>query len=326
MLDLRQSKHWGNFIARKGWLSFPLENGDIAFIKKLGIFGSIIKIQRPSNYPTNNDIQKLLKFKPLFIKIEPSLDTKGVLPDKFNFMVDTWPLIPTKTRIITLDKDIEEILANSTKDVRQSLKKTKIKVNLYKGTDSQINKRLLSFSKGYNLMAKKQKIGGKGSKELIELKDSFGDKFYLFEGEYNGKTNSGAIVLGAGKDNAFYMFAYTNSIGRKTYGSYKVLFEVIKKLKEDGYKTFDLEGVEDKRFPKETGRWGGFTIFKNKWDGKTVTYSKPYIIYFNKILKAVFIFSTIGENAIDGVANSAKENAHVDYVKTMIRARKGRSK
>jgi len=268
-----------------------------------------------------------MKFKPLFIKIEPQQGILGKMPKNVSIQKDTWPLIPTKTKIIDLKYSIDEILKGSSKNVRQSVKKSPVKVNYYKGIEDGIDKALIDFSKNYKDVAKKQRFTPQNYKTLLAQKEIFKDKFYLFESVYKEKVNAGAIVLCSDNKNAFYMYAYSNyKTGRKTYAAYKLMIEIIKKLKQEGFEKLDLEGLKDDRFKKETGNWLGFTVFKNKWYGETITFPHPYIIYFNKFFKALFTFGTIGENALEQITAKSKESISYKYMESYVKSKQHKNK
>jgi|GEM_PF-589873 len=323
MKDIRQSTNWAKFIGRKGWKSVKLDNDVIALIRPMLFLGSIIKIQRPKYWLTEKDLTILKKFKPLFIKIEPQENIIGDIPTSVPIEKDTWPLIPTKTRIINLENSLEEILKGSTKDVRQSVKKSPVQINMYKGSEENINNALIEFSKQYKQVAKMQKFTPQNLKTLKSQKDIFKDKFYLFEGVYKGKVNSGAIILCSDDKSAFYMYAYSDyETGRKTYAAYKLMTGIIEGLKKNNYEKLDLEGLKDDRFLKETGRWLGFTTFKNKWMGETITFQVPYIIYFSKFFKTLFTFGTMGENFLEKTVNSQKDSLSYRYMESYLKSKK----
>jgi len=323
MKDIRQTENWAEFIGRKGWTSLKLENGTIALIRKMPLIGSLIKIQRPKFWITDNDIKRLKKYKPLFIKIEPQVNMLGEKPTSVEIDIDTWPLIPTKTKVIDLQNSVDDILKGSSKDVRQSVKKSPVTFHYFKGENPGMDKALLDFSANYKDVAKMQKFTPQNHKTLVSQLDIFKDNFYLFETRYKGKVNAGAVVLCSDNKNAFYMYAYSNyKTGRKTYAAYKLLIGIITQLKKDGFEKLDLEGLKDDRFKKETGNWLGFTTFKNKWYGETINFEVPYIIYFNKFFKMLFTFGSIGENALDQIATNSKDSLSYRYINSYVKSKK----
>jgi len=73
---------------------------------------------------------------------------------------------------------------------------------------------------------------------------------------------------------------------------------------------------------KETGRWLGFTTFKNKWMGETITFQVPYIIYFSKFFKTLFTFGTMGENFLEKTVNSQKDSLSYRYMESYLKSKK----
>ena len=259
-----------------------------AFIRRIPLIGSVVKIQRPEAIPPEKELDKLAKrHRALFIKIEPHnqiLNTK--------YQPDNWPLLPSKTLLLDLTKSEEKLWENLDQDAKYSIRKAKkqLSVTSYQlsVTDNAGEKqgRLRQF---YELL----KSTG-GSKHFytpkwqnLKLKaECFGKKAWLvLATERNNPRSStthctplaraflnfaqsrkvrhhshknesfplaGCLLLT--HDNvAYYHHAANSPKGRKLLAGYLVLWEAIKLAKSLNCHTFDFEGTYDERFPKQFG-------------------------------------------------------------------------
>lgn len=77
-----------------------------------------------------------------------------------------------------------------------------------------------------------------------------------------------SIVCSAMGNTAIYLLGATNEIGRKTKGAYLLQWSMIKWLKENGFRHYDLGGIDPVRNP-------GVFHFKSGLSGQDVTYATP---------------------------------------------------
>lgn len=255
MTDLRQSKNYAKYMQSLGWI---VENG--AFIKKLW-FTSIIKIQRPKTI----NLEKLKKYHPFLIKIEPDINFKFQI---LNFKFDDWPLIPSKTIILNLS----QISLN--KDIRYEIRKAS-DLEIKESTDPE------SF---YKILQETMKIGHWQvpiKKEVINLWKSFqpNNSAILLAYYPTNKLIAGCLLVWH-EDTAHYMYAALTKEGRKCGAAYFTLWEAIKFCQKKKLKYLDLEGIYDERYPSSTKNWQGFTNFKKQWGGKIITYPATLSKYF----------------------------------------------
>ena len=296
--DLHQSPEYANYMKQRGWevektSCQPQTN---AFIRKIPLIGSVIKIQRPTTILPEEELDNLAqRHHALFIKTEPytkyqMLNTK--------YQKDTWPLLPSKTIHLDLTRSEKKLWENLDSDARYSIRKAKksLCVKCYKhpqlnppdapavilsparrGEESQdnISNRFESptpLKTFYQLL----KITGRSKHfytpkwQDLKLKtECFNTKAWLLLAYkpislIPPKALAGCLLLI--HDNvAYYHHAANSPEGRKLLAGYLVLWEAIKLAKELGCHTFDFEGVYDERFPKATRDWKGFTNFKKKF-------------------------------------------------------------
>lgn len=293
--SLRQSKQWGAFLKSLGWEVIDTSFGAQIFFLK-SVFGTICKIQKPEKFNADglSEIEKLAsKRKAIFIKIEPGYgqDAK-VLQDK-GFVKSKFPLSPPSTLFIDLTKSEDEMWSDLSRSAKYSIRRAKREENYFKAyqnPDNEILQRLQDISK---VTSKKSKFYLPPIKELTLKKNAFGEGTFVTEVyDKNDALVSGKFFV-ADQEMITYLQGGTSEIGRKGKGGYLLLWESMLYFKKLGYKTLDLEGVDDARFPQFTKNWGGFSHFKEKFGGKIVRFPVPYIKYYNPILKFVSKYQEI---------------------------------
>lgn len=262
MADLRQSEEYANYIKSLGWEVVKTSDGINIFIKKLPISGSLIKIQRPETINLREIEEIAKKYRALFIKIEP-----GFLLNLEGYKQDGWPLLPTKTNVIDLNKNSID------KDTRYCIRKAD-----ESGLTIEESSNVDEF---YEILKASMKIG----RWEIPIKNNVLNLFKAFKNaqillaKKDGVIVSGALMVFYERT-AHFMYAGTNVMGRKMMAAYRVLWECINISKTMGYKYLDLEGVYDERFPNINKKWLGFTKFKEGFGGKAVYYPGSFIKYF----------------------------------------------
>ena len=128
-MELRQSGQWGKYLESLGWVT-EVADGCAVRIKKIGLLGSIIKIQRPENLPLIKIEGIAKKHQALFVRIEPSNESQAGDLAASGYKTDSWPLNPTRTIFVDLKKTNNELLESFSKDTRQSIKKaTQLKLS-----------------------------------------------------------------------------------------------------------------------------------------------------------------------------------------------------
>ena len=286
--DLRQSDEWGEYLHQLHWLSekLKIKNSKCKiFIRKIPFFGSVIKIQRPSEVPPIEDIDRIAKkHRALFVKLEPSFAlraSEGLRP----FDPDNWPLVPTRTIRIGLTPATDEIFARFSKDARYSIRRAE---------RNGVEVRSLGLEAGnlkvfYDLLketGKRKRFWVPPEADLQAKAQAFKDKSMLLLAYHNRKPIAGALILFHDQV-AYYHQAASNLCGRKLLAPYLVVWEVIKLSKKRGCHTLDLEGIYDPRYPIYK-RFKKIGIFKKKFGGKEIEYPGSFIRYYNPFVKLIF--------------------------------------
>ncbi|MFH1565644.1 MAG: GNAT family N-acetyltransferase [bacterium] len=278
-MDIKQSKQWGAYLKTLGWHSEYIPQA--IRIKKL-LFWSIIKIQRPQKVSTEflKKVDVLAKEnKALFVKIEPDFNTEEKIFSDCGYHKSNEPLSTTKTIIIDLNPNLEELLKTFSKDTRQKIKH--VPENIQISTEKlQDIKKLKDF---YTLFAKtgKQKKFWVPSFKEIEGKARSFINFGFIITLYQEKKPAATVFILIENKTAYYEHAAYDPTLTKD-GPYLLLWELIKECKKRNLCNLDLCGIYDERFSEKTKRWKNFTIFKNKWGGDVLSYPVPYTKYYPK--------------------------------------------
>jgi len=300
MNDLRQSDGWARYLQRTGWsveevkrtrskIANPAERDKRykvkVYIRKIPLIGSVIKIQRPAEIPPMEEIDRIAKkHRALFVKIEPVVSSQEPVA---GFEPDPNPNLPTKTMVIDLTKAEKKLWDDLSQDARQSVRKARseqLTVNSYQFGKPGFDKALNEFHQLLKETGRRQGFWTPSLAQLQVKAGAFGQDVILFLVQPGPL--AGAFFLRDG-ETVYYHHAGSSPEGREKHAPYLLLWEVIKFFRNSD-KRLDLEGVSDPRFPKQTKRWSGFTIFKNKFGGNKIEYPRPLIRYYHPLVKLLF--------------------------------------
>jgi len=308
--DLRQTKEWGEYLEKLGWetIEFRVKNLELRIklrIKSLGILGSIIKVQRLPivSEEVLREIEEIAKERrAILIKVEPEAEFSDYpLLYRFGYKTDSWPTMPTKTIVLDLSKEIPQTYSKSARyDLRKAEKENltvKFLNTTYPRAQSEFYRLFKESAKGKFFVPSFGKDFVHKCRALepisfITLLSHKSEILPIREDPESGSSRNvaGAFVAVVG-DTAHYVHAGTTKEGKVMGAPYKLLYEISKKLKKDGIKYLNLEGVYDKRYPGFTKSWQGFTHFKEQFGGCEVLYPHSFTKYRATALKLIAIFS-----------------------------------
>lgn len=291
--DIRQSPEYAAYMQKIGWLVEKVTTGSQTtnvFIKKLPLAGSVIKIQRPDPPIPFDEIELLAQqYRALFVKIEPNqtADSRQLTAD--SYAMDTWPLLPTKTIVIDLEKTEDELLNSFDKTTRYQLRqaqKNNLHLSIIQNNSESISD-IRKFSQLWHKNAKERGFWTPFEKQLILLWQSFGPKAFLVTASNNDQQQlAGALIL-VHDQTAYYLHAFSTPTGRKQSAPTMVVWEVMKLAKDKNCRFFDFEGIYDPRYHKYTRKWLGFTRFKQGFGGQERIFPAP-IIHRRSLLIKLF--------------------------------------
>jgi lipid II:glycine glycyltransferase (peptidoglycan interpeptide bridge formation enzyme) len=265
--DIRQSSQYADYMRAIGWTVETID-GVHAFIKKIPLAGTIIKIQRPNKIPSLISLQQLKKkFNARSIVIEPDLDIQY---STSTIQYSKEPYLPTKTIHIDL-KSTEEKIFNSFSEAKRRAVRRAEKLRVIVKPSSNIDDfiHLKNKSAGF--------LGFLTTTTIKKLWQTFMPKNVAVLSAYKkNMTNPIACVLLLFySKTAYYWQAAASKEGKKSFAPTLLVWEALKLAKSRKYILFDFEGTYDERYPKLNTNWSGFTKFKQGFGGKEVEYPKP---------------------------------------------------
>lgn len=288
MTDIRQSLHWANFMEDLGWgVDKVGRNGQFVYYRKIPLFGTVIKAPRLTDPLPLSEIDSFARAKKAtFVKLEPFYhsDRKDITDNltKFGFKGEKWALHPTKTIVVNLRKNDEDLLSDMEKDTRYGVRSSQRRgVRIVKSSD------LRRFLKLYQKTAKRKKFWV-AEKELSVLWDIFFNegKAFILIAQWNKADVAGCLILHHEKT-AYYYHAASIPQFRELYAPYLLIWEAMQTAKSLRLKEFDLEGLFDSRIPA-TKNWRGFSHFKRGFGGDEVTLLGSFAKSYNPVLSLLF--------------------------------------
>jgi hypothetical protein len=255
--DIRQSDNYGKFIEKIGWKTIKAGNVQI-FIRQLGLFGAIAKIQRVTTpLPWEKINPELMKYRVRMCKCEPlNMDCREELKRQ-RFNRDNWPLIGSKTLRVDIGKREEDVLLTFKKDARYCLRNIS-RLNI----DIKINA-VDQFYEIWKRSAKRKNLWIPPKKDFDSLINCFGKD--AFSVTINNVC--GCLVLLHNKT-AYYYYSAALPEAKKLDLPYATVWEGMKEARKRGAKVWDFEGIYDERWPNKG--WKGFTHFKKSFGGTEV--------------------------------------------------------
>lgn len=250
MSDLRQAPEYAQWMRAIGWRA---EKG--MFIKKLPLIPfSFIKIQRQKQKIDYEAMAQ--RHRAIQIKIEPAWGDKTDY-QALGFKPDKAPMLPSKTIWLDLRKSNNQLLKEMHYKTRYNLKNSQ-PVGIIPGYKIQKNQ-LKKFYEIYRKNCRRQKFWGLNFNQLKSLLSCFGEKAWLLT------TNEGGLIILIHDKIAYYSHNGATREGKRRFVPTLLTWEAIKLAKKLGYRRFDFEGIDEKR-------WPGFTRFKKSFGGKEVEY------------------------------------------------------
>ena len=273
-MELQQSPPYARFVERLGWTVIRHKETNI-FIRKFPIIGAFAKIQRVETLPAFDVLLPLLKKQRVrIVTIEPAqtVDTRTLTAwhTKLgsHFKLTKTPYLPTKTIIVDVTPEPEEIFRRFTEAKRRAVRRA-IKNGVVCAESPDINAfiRLKNKSAGF--------LGSITTTGLRELWQVFAPQRATILFAYHTKEMDkpiAGILLVFWEDTAYYWIAAATKEGKKSFAPSLLVWEALKRAKNRGMKAFDFVGVWDDRHARQNREWLGFTKFKEGFGGKALYY------------------------------------------------------
>lgn len=268
MTDLRQTKHWAEWLASMNWKIEDVGNKSTtyAFIKKIPLIGiGFTKIQRfesPINWEKLGDIKK--KYRIAEVVLEPDSNSLVEEIKSKGFKISKSPFLPTKTRIIDLNKNGEDIYEDFSSNIKRIIDKGSKKIKI-----SPIEAEI--FYQGWRKWGKCLTLS---ENNFEKLRSAF-SRNCEFWGSFSDIELLSGLMLLYTKDSVFYFQTWTNDTGRNLKSHPILVWETIKIAKAKGVSFYNFEGIQDDRFPLKN--WDGFSEFKRRFGGSEKSYPGCFI-------------------------------------------------
>jgi len=288
--DIRQSDNWAECLKLYNWNTFKTSNGNNIYILKTPV-GGFVKIQRPKllNESELDEIDKICKENnALFIKLDPNIGQDLHMLKQKGYRLSKELLCPSLTLYINMEKMETELWNGLSHSAKYSINRAKREGAYTELVQNPDEEQLEKFYKVYLETAKYRKLSIKNIADLKKRVEVFKNESYIVFVYDKEKNLVGCKFYLGHKGNIWYIYGGTSSKGRvKSKAGYLLMWSSILYFKEKGYKYLDLEGISDPRLPKSIVSWGGFSHFKERFNGTLVEFPWPQIKYFSPILKII---------------------------------------
>lgn len=203
----------------------------------------------------------------VFLRYEPQV----LIHDSLFLIQKTISIEPNKTSIIDLNKTEDEILNNMHQKTRYNIRLAEKKgVKIREGDIEDFDGfwRIMKDTvdrDGFRLHSQEH------YQKIFELDKDF---VKLFLAEYNGKIIAAVLSIFFG-DMITYVHGASANENRNVMAPYLLHWHIIRRGKARGYKYYDLNGVDEKK-------WPGVTRFKMGFGGEITEYPGTFDLVFNQ--------------------------------------------
>ena len=220
--------------------------------------------------------------KSIHIKVEPLDQNISELIVGNGFVKSSKELQPSKTIILDLSKNEEEILSSMHQKTRYN-----IHVAERYGIVIERNNDIETFIQLLRKTARKDKFQPHEDnyyRKLISFSPENNDfQVSIFSAQYKGGVAAAALLL-TYKKTGFYLHGASNYNMRAIMAPFALHWHIIRHLKEAGLNSYDMWGVDEKR-------WPGVTRFKNGWGGETVQHPGSFDMAISPFWYLVYEFA-----------------------------------
>lgn len=272
-MDFRQTKEWSEYIKVKGWEPVKIKAKNSrqkirGIVLKIGFWPwTLLKIQRSMYDIDTEDLKKIRKqyrvintvIEPLVVSDQNNLNKAGFYPSKS-------PYLAMKTVVVDLRPTEKVIWKRMSENARRLINKNK-----------EVEVVEVEIDNFYDEWKKWTKVWIMTKKELVALKNAFGNKFHLWVTKDDYGNHSGLLSLSTA-DTMNYYQTWTSELGRISGAHFKLVWVTMMWAKKNGLKYYDFEGIYDERYPIK--KWKGFTEFKKKFGGEVITHPGSFTRWF----------------------------------------------
>ncbi len=228
-----------------------------------------------------------------FVRIRPQLeDSKEHRAKlaKLGLKIAPMHLAAEHTVMIDLSPSEDELLANMRRQTRYEVRRAgKLEIKVEKSNDQAIFK---EFHKVQAETAARQHFIPPTLEVLMAEREAFGDDAMIYKATTKeGEPIAYGLILTGNGEGDYYEAASTD-LNRKLPGAYALQWQVIKDLKKQGIKRYNLWGIAPKDQPNH--RYAGVTTFKTGFGGKVTEFVPAHDLIIDPIrYKVNFAIETV---------------------------------
>jgi peptidoglycan pentaglycine glycine transferase (the first glycine) len=213
------------------------------------------------------------KEKVMFIKIEPASDHIGEALVDAGLKYTDKRIEPNKTVIIDLSKTQDDLFANLHKKTRYSVRVAQDHdVHIKEGNSIDEFWRLLQLTTQRDEFRSHDKNYYTKLYDVFTKRDDVDIKVWH---AIHNKTTIAAAVIVSYQNTAYYMYGASDHKYRDVMAPSLLQWEIIKSLKHENMKSYDLFGID-------ANKWPGVTRFKLRFGGQVVEYPGAYQLTISK--------------------------------------------
>ncbi len=217
-----------------------------------------------------------------FVRFRPQLldkaDNRAILT-QIGAKKSPMHLAAEHTVIIDLTQSQEDLLANMRRQTRYEVRRAgKLGLLVEKSNSRQA---FLEFHQVQSSTAARQHFVPPDIKTLLAEREAFGDQAQIYIAKTaDGQPIAYGLILISGDEAAYYEAASTE-LNRRLPGAYALQWQVMRDLKKQGIKRYNLWGIAPANQPHH--RYAGVTTFKTGFGGKVVTYVPAHDLILSRI-------------------------------------------
>lgn len=242
--------------------------------------------------------EEAVKEKCVFVRVRPQLinsDENLAILAGLGLKKAPMHLAAEHTVMIDLTKSEEELLAAMRRQTRYEVRRAeKLGITVSRDNSEEI------FREFHNVQvetAKRQGFVPPSLKVLMAEREAFLDKIWIYKAEISENESDSepkqaprvlpkkevvayGLIIADGLEGDYYEAASTE-LNRKLPGAYAIIWQVMRDLKKDGYRRFNLWGIAPAG--QVNHRYAGVTTFKTGFGGETIEYVPAHDMVISRV-------------------------------------------
>lgn len=229
--------------------------------------------------PVANFVRRLHELgreqKAIFIKAEPLVDSVAQALAEQGFKKSKKEIQPSRTVVVDFEQTEDELLSRMHHKTRYNISVAD-KHGVVVGESDDVG----SFLKLLKKTAKRDNFNPHPADYYEKLFNYSGLQTKLYFAKHDNKPIAAALVLVCG-GTAYYLHGASDYDKRSLMAPYALHWHIIKQLKAEGLKQYDLWGINARK-------WPGVTRFKLGWGGRTLEYPGVFDLTISRFWHLVY--------------------------------------